>query len=113
MRPGWTSRAVQLLVRRRIREEIAGDLDELFALRAARDGIQGASCWYCRQAIRAVLTTTLARRTRTAHAGGDSMMQTLVQDVRYGLRLLRKQPAFTVTAIPEGLSPEQLFALTG
>jgi predicted permease len=83
----------------RLDEELAGDLEEIYARRMARDGQRAARRWFYGQVARAIVETHVIRRRTRARRHGDSAMQILVQDLRYGIRLLRKQPAFTATAI--------------
>jgi hypothetical protein len=83
----------------RLHEELAGDLEEIYAFRAARDGRWAARRWFFWQLVRAIVVTHLIRRRAPSDSHGDSVMQTLGQDLRYGIRLLRKQPGFAVTAI--------------
>ena len=45
----------QILTPPRIREELAGDLHELFVARADAEGLQAARRWYRRQLVRAFL----------------------------------------------------------
>jgi hypothetical protein len=83
----------------RLHEELAGDLEEIYALRRTRDGTWTARRWFCRQLARAVVETHVRRRHIGSRRHGDSVMQTLVQNLRHGMRMLRKQPGFTLTAI--------------
>ncbi len=99
MTPTLPTRLLYLLVPSRHREEIAGDLEELYAQRLARDGRRAARRWYYRQALRAIAETNTARRHRARSSNGDSPMQTIAQDIRYGFRVLAKQPGFTATAV--------------
>ena len=82
-------------------EELSGDLNELFEARSARNGRPAARRWYRRQVARALVETTATRwrRRRERRVTGDSLMHTLAQDIRYGFRMLRKQPVFSATAI--------------
>jgi predicted permease len=83
-----------------MREELAGDLHELFVRRAARDGPVRARRWYWRQVGRAFLDMQPVRRPVIARrVAGDPIMLTLTQDVRYALRTFARQPGFTLVAV--------------
>jgi putative ABC transport system permease protein len=114
---------VDLLLRGGEREVIAGDLEEEY--RCLANGSRGsryARRWYWRQALRAVGGRWLVRIRRMAGVGdsrgtpgvppapgqkspihgrmrrvGD-MLREVGQDIRFGLRSLRRRPTFTVVA---------------
>ncbi|MGH9816337.1 MAG: ADOP family duplicated permease [Candidatus Acidiferrales bacterium] len=84
------------------RAYMLGDLHEEFAERVrGHEGLRGARRWYWKQA-RAALTPRRApkqfrwerRKNREAH-----MLDTLRQDIRYAMRNLRRQPAFTAVVV--------------
>jgi predicted permease len=81
------------------REEYLGDLEELFAARAAAAGQRPARRWYWRQTLSALADAILHRRKRPRREAGDSLMRTITQDLRYALRSLTAQPGFAVIAI--------------
>jgi predicted permease len=93
--------AAWLLMRvapRRRREDIAGDLHELFGDRAARDGAGRARRWYWRQ-VGAAVAEALDDWWHRPARRGDSPMQTLLEDIRFSLRALTRQPVFTLVAV--------------
>ena len=73
------------------REMILGDLEE-------ERGARGAA-WCCRQAVAIAAHAALRRSPAPVRSSrsGDAFMSTLLKDIRYGWRGLRKRPLVTVT----------------
>src|SRR4051812_1431849 len=89
------------------REPIAGDLEEEYRVRIAREGAGRANAALWWQALRVALTFRLER---TAHGRplppiADetprrfTLIESLIQDVAYGVRLLRRQPGFAAVTV--------------
>ena len=82
----------------RVREYLAGDLEESFAVLAATDGAPRARRWSVRQALAAALQhpwkPVAATRPR-----GDGLMRTLFQDLSFGVRMVRRQPTFSAVVV--------------
>jgi predicted permease len=107
---GWHARSFRALLRlypatfRRVcgEEMTAFFLDRLERVRAA-SGRRGVARLWLRTASDIVRTALLERRAsasrRHHHRRGDTVMTTLMQDVRYAARRLRMTPLFTVSAI--------------
>jgi putative ABC transport system permease protein len=95
------------LLPRDLRDPIAGDIDEQFLVRAARDGRLRATIWAWATAARLALAFRWERAThgRGVPPIGDrdrpaaSRLDSLRRDVAFSLRLLRRQPSFTFVAI--------------
>ncbi|MEO5897137.1 MAG: ABC transporter permease [Vicinamibacterales bacterium] len=84
----------------RDREWIIGDIEEEFARVAGIQGLAGARRWVWGEAFRVVLSSLRSLAVRLAERSqGDGLMQTLLQDLRYAIRLLLRSPAFAATAI--------------
>jgi hypothetical protein len=90
-----------------LRESIAGDLQEEYLRLRARRGAGLAAAWLWWNAARVAF---IFRWERTAHGrplppigdelrGFASMWDTLRQDIVFGARMLRRQPAFTLVAL--------------
>jgi putative ABC transport system permease protein len=82
-----------------VREFVAGDLEEGFAARASADGELAARRWAARQAIGATLSTPWRPRRRPGVIRGDGFMKTMMQDLRYGARMVRKQPGYSLVVV--------------
>lgn len=57
-------------------------------------------CERCKACACRALTAVFAHPERYGPNGVQPRMQTLWQDLRYGIRILRKQPAFAILALP-------------
>jgi putative ABC transport system permease protein len=80
-----------------VREFVAGDIEETFARIAEHDGVPRARRWALRQAAAAVLQHPW-RPSRSRHTG-DGLMRTLLQDLKYGARMVRRQPTFSAVVV--------------
>ena len=82
------------------REYVVGDLEEGLASVRRLRGNRAARAWHRRQMVLS-LGPNMIRRLRTRRpprVKGDPVLATIVQDVRYALRALRKTPAVTAAA---------------
>jgi len=95
--------AVSLLGRRvpeEWREFLLGDLEEEFQIRVQRSP-SAARRWFWRQTLRCLVAPPRAR-SHSHHAfpiSGDSMLRTLVADIRYSSRVLLRAPSFTLAVV--------------
>jgi len=81
-----------------VREFVAGDLEEGFAAIARADGASRARRWSTHQAFAAARQHPWRLRLQPRHTG-DGLMRTLLQDLRYGVRMVRRQPTFSLVVI--------------
>jgi putative ABC transport system permease protein len=92
------ARALLRLTDPRVREFITGDLEESFAAIAATEGIASARRWSYRQALAAALQQPWKPR-RSTPVEGDGIMRTFLQDLLFGARMIRRQPAFSLVVV--------------
>ena len=92
-----------LLAARNIREELVGDLEEEFQLRADTDGIGHARGWYRGQVLKSIphLLSVRARaaRARAYSRKGEGFVGTFAQDVRYAFRGMVSNPLFSLAVV--------------
>ncbi len=99
-RPPWLAeRLLALLLPWQYRDEPLGDLEEGFLRRASAG--QRAHQWYWRQVVRSI-PAAIALRYQTRNDDRTEpgiSMETISQDLRYGLRSLWKSPGFAIVSI--------------
>jgi putative ABC transport system permease protein len=90
------ARALLRLTDPRVREFVAGDLEEALCAISAAEGSRRARRWAIRQSLAAVAAHPWKPSPRHT---GDGLMRTLLQDLRYGVRMVRRQPAFSAVVV--------------
>jgi predicted permease len=80
-------------------EDLFGDLEELFHAHALEHGRRAARRWYWRQATHIIVDAIRERRRQPQPPAGDSLMQTIIQDLRYSIRSLTGNPGFAAVAV--------------
>ena len=100
--PRSAERLLALLLPWQYRDEHLGDLEEGFLRRTRAGG--SASRWYWRQVVRSIPAAVALRyQTRNDDRTEPGLsMETLSQDLRYGLRALWKNPGFAVVSTLRG-----------
>jgi len=98
-RPWWVS-AIARLYPREYRERLGDDLVDAMLACVARERRGGV--WPLLTGVRLLvdaLTTFLPGTVRSAPSTGDSLMQSLIADLRHAIRMLRRAPLFSVLIV--------------
>lgn len=95
--PAWLARIAGALLRGDARELLLGDLEDAYAARAAR-GRRAAAVIFLFEAVHAALAGRGSSLPDPAPRK-PLMMESLLRDLRYGLRGLARNPGFTAVAM--------------
>ncbi|MGH7552385.1 MAG: ABC transporter permease, partial [Longimicrobiales bacterium] len=107
MAPRMGSWLLRVLLPGGVRDEAADELNDLHAMRAARDGEGAADRWYWRHLLVFALRLRIAFLAGRLGERGDrrighirrERMRTTIADARYGARTLVRSPGFTGVAV--------------
>jgi putative ABC transport system permease protein len=81
------------------REFLLGDLEEQYTRLASRSGRGRANLAYWRQVAGLLRHRTRRRSTAADSRRGDSTLRTFMHDLRYGARVLARQPMYVLVAV--------------
>jgi predicted permease len=96
---GWLTRLFGLLNRKRRDREFAEELESHLAMHVEDNLRAGLSPEEARRAALIKLGGVTLTHERYRDQRGLPMLETLVQDLRFGFRMLRKNPGFSLVAI--------------
>jgi putative ABC transport system permease protein len=89
-----------------LRESLLDDLDEMFNRQVEQHGLRHARAWYRGQALSGLgslmtmrARTTEAEQSPSAADRNGVTFESIVRDVKYSFRMLRRAPAFTAAAV--------------
>src|SRR5262249_40674614 len=88
-----------LVFHRRIERELHEELDFHVEMQTRRHVAPGLGAEEARRLARAQFGSTALVEDQVRDARGIRFLETLAQDVRYGVRLMRRAPAFTAAAV--------------
>jgi putative ABC transport system permease protein len=113
--PRLATAILSALLPRAFSEFVLGDMEEEYQRRAVRETARHAARWYWRQSLTTLAASFSARgggeRTETRSTGrlsamhegpgthGESSMKNLLQDMKYGMRMIGRQPGFAAVVI--------------
>jgi hypothetical protein len=96
---GWLMRLCGLFTRKQREREFAEELESHLALHMEDNLRAGMSPEEARRQALIKLGGVTLTRERYREQRGLPMLETLIQDLRYGLRMLHKNPGFSLVAI--------------
>ena len=96
---GWLVRLLSMFHRARREREFAEELESHLALHMEDNLRAGMSPEEARRQVLIKLGGVTLTQERYREQRGLPMLETLIQDLRFGLRMLRKNPGFSLIAI--------------